>query len=248
MERERAAGRRVTGTERLAEWAPAAGILLFHLAFLPGYGVFRDELYYMACGRRPGWGYVDHPPLVGWVAWLVAQVAGESHLALRVVAALAMAATVWLAGRIAAALGGGPFAQRARRPRHRPRPGRPVPRQHLLDERLRPPLLGAHRLDPRAGALGRQRTALARLRGGRRARAAEQDQHPLPRLRPRGRARPGPALGRLPVAPLLGGRDSWRSRSSCRTSSGSTRTAGRRSSSWRTPGATRWRRSRRRAS
>jgi hypothetical protein len=96
--------------ERFAEWAPAAGILLFHLAFLPGYGVFRDELYYIACGRRPGWGYVDHPPLVGWVAWLVAQVAGESHLALRVVAALAMAATVWLAGRIARALGGGSFA------------------------------------------------------------------------------------------------------------------------------------------
>jgi hypothetical protein len=96
--------------ERFAEWTPAAGILLFHLAFLPGYGVFRDELYYIACGRRPGWGYVDHPPLVGWAAWLVAQTAGESHLALRVVAALAMAATVWLAGRIAQALGGGPFA------------------------------------------------------------------------------------------------------------------------------------------
>jgi hypothetical protein len=106
MERERARSGRVP----LAEWGPAAGLLLFHLAFLPGYGVFRDELYYIACGRRPGWGYVDHPPLVGWVAWLVAQVAGESHLALRVVAALAMAATVWLAGRIARALGGGPFA------------------------------------------------------------------------------------------------------------------------------------------
>jgi 4-amino-4-deoxy-L-arabinose transferase-like glycosyltransferase len=110
MDREGGAGRRASGTERFAQWAPAAGILLFHLAFLPGYGVFRDELYYIACGRRPGWGYVDHPPLVGWVAWLVAQVAGESHLALRVVAALAMAATVWLAGRIAVALGGGLFA------------------------------------------------------------------------------------------------------------------------------------------
>jgi len=106
---DRGAGR-AGGAQRLAEWAPAAGVLAFHLAFLPGYGVFRDELYYMACGRRPGWGYVDHPPLVGWVAWLVAQVAGDSHLALRVVAALAMATTVWLAGRIARALGGGPFA------------------------------------------------------------------------------------------------------------------------------------------
>lgn len=106
---DRGAGR-AGGAQRLAEWAPAAGVLAFHLALLPGYGVFRDELYYMACGRRPGWGYVDHPPLVGWVAWLVAQVAGESHLALRVVAALAMATTVWLAGRVSRALGGGSFA------------------------------------------------------------------------------------------------------------------------------------------
>jgi hypothetical protein len=105
------ATREGASNERLAELGPAGGVLLVHLAFLPGYGVFRDELYYMACGRRPSWGYVDHPPVVGWIAWLVAQVAGESHLALRVVAALAVAATAWLAGRIAAALGGGPYAQ-----------------------------------------------------------------------------------------------------------------------------------------
>ncbi|HEX9188832.1 MAG TPA: glycosyltransferase family 39 protein [Vicinamibacteria bacterium] len=107
-----AEARRGTGSwDLLADRGPAAGILLLHLAFLPGYGVFRDELYYMACGRRPSWGYVDHPPLVAWVAWLVAHVAGESHLALRAVAALAIAATAWLAGRIAGALGGGPFAR-----------------------------------------------------------------------------------------------------------------------------------------
>ena len=41
----------------------------------------------------------------------MARVAGESHLALRVVAALAVAATVWLAGRVARALGGGAFAR-----------------------------------------------------------------------------------------------------------------------------------------
>lgn len=95
---------------RLAEWAPAGAVLLFHLALLPGYGVFRDELYYMACGRRPAWGYVDQPPFVGWIAWLVAQLVGESHLALRIVAALTVAATVWATGRVAVALGGGPFS------------------------------------------------------------------------------------------------------------------------------------------
>jgi hypothetical protein len=94
-----------------ADLGPALGLLLFHLALLPGYGVFRDELYYMACGRHPGWGYVDHPPLVGWVAWGVRQVVGDSHLALRVVAALAAAATVFVVARIAKELGGGVFAR-----------------------------------------------------------------------------------------------------------------------------------------
>jgi hypothetical protein len=95
----------------LADVAPAVGLLLFHLAFLPGYGVFRDELYYMACGRHPAWGYVDHPPLVGWIAWVVRHVVGDSHLALRVVAAVAAAATVFVAARIAKELGGGLFAR-----------------------------------------------------------------------------------------------------------------------------------------
>jgi hypothetical protein len=108
---EAGAGGGRTWRDRISDTAPAVSILLLHLAFLPGYGVFRDELYYIACGRRPGWGYVDHPPLVGWVAWLVAQVGGESHLTLRVAAALVMAATVWLSGRIAGAIGGGPFAR-----------------------------------------------------------------------------------------------------------------------------------------
>jgi 4-amino-4-deoxy-L-arabinose transferase-like glycosyltransferase len=94
-----------------ATFAPALAILLLHLSFLRGYGVFRDELYYIACGRRPAWGYVDHPPLVAWVAWLVAHAGFSSHLALRVVAAVVMAATVWLAGRIAHAMGGGRYAQ-----------------------------------------------------------------------------------------------------------------------------------------
>lgn len=97
--------------ERLARWGPVAAVLVLHLVLLGGYGVFRDELYYLACARRPAWGYVDHPPLVAWVAWLVAGIVGEAHLALRVVSAAAIGGTVWLAGGLAARLGGGPFAQ-----------------------------------------------------------------------------------------------------------------------------------------
>ncbi len=29
-----------------------------------GYGYFRDELYYLICGRHLAWGYVDHGPIV----------------------------------------------------------------------------------------------------------------------------------------------------------------------------------------
>lgn len=96
---------------RLARWGPAIAVLLLHLACLPGYGVFRDELYYIACGRHLALGYVDHPPLVAWVAWLVAQLVEPAHLGLRCVSALAAAGAVWLAGDIAATLGGRSFAR-----------------------------------------------------------------------------------------------------------------------------------------
>ncbi len=35
-----------------------------------GYGYFRDELYYLMCGRHLAWGYVDHGPIVAVTARL----------------------------------------------------------------------------------------------------------------------------------------------------------------------------------
>src|SRR6185437_12234177 len=29
-----------------------------------GYGIFRDEMYYIICGRHLAWGYADKPPWV----------------------------------------------------------------------------------------------------------------------------------------------------------------------------------------
>jgi hypothetical protein len=45
MQAERGTGGGVSATGRLAEWGPALGVLLFRLAFLRGYGVFRNELF-----------------------------------------------------------------------------------------------------------------------------------------------------------------------------------------------------------
>jgi len=75
-----------------------------------GYGMFIDELYYLACARHLAWGFVDHPPLAPALLRLSTAVLGEGRLALRLLPALAGAATValtgWLAGRFGAGLAG----------------------------------------------------------------------------------------------------------------------------------------------
>jgi hypothetical protein len=50
-------------------WLAAIAFLL-HLAGNPHYGFFRDELYFIVCGRHPAFGYVDQPPLVPLLAAL----------------------------------------------------------------------------------------------------------------------------------------------------------------------------------
>jgi hypothetical protein len=80
-------------------------IALYFLAG-PHYGYFRDELYYLACGEHPAWGYVDQPPLIGWIAWLLQHTIGTSLWALRLLPALAGVATIMLAGQLARELGG----------------------------------------------------------------------------------------------------------------------------------------------
>jgi len=89
----------------------ALATALFHLIFHRGYGYFRDELYFMACGEHLDWGYVDHPPMVAVVAWLWRKLLGDSLFAIHFFPALAGGLLVWLTGAIARALGGGRYAQ-----------------------------------------------------------------------------------------------------------------------------------------
>jgi hypothetical protein len=89
----------------------ALAAVILHLTCLTQYGWFRDELYYMASTRHLAWGYVDHPPLSIALLAFVRALFGESLAAIRIVAALLGAATVFFTGKLARAAGGGAFAQ-----------------------------------------------------------------------------------------------------------------------------------------
>jgi hypothetical protein len=89
----------------------AVAKLLLHLLTAGRYGIFRDELYYLACAEHLDWGYVDQPPLIALIAFIVRRVFGESLLGLRLLPAIAGAALVWLTGKMTREMGGGRFAQ-----------------------------------------------------------------------------------------------------------------------------------------
>jgi Dolichyl-phosphate-mannose-protein mannosyltransferase len=88
----------------------ALATILVHFLTNGAYGYFRDELYFIACGRHLAWGYVDLPPMVAAVARFTQITLGDSLFALRFFPALAGGATVALAGILAGELGGGRFA------------------------------------------------------------------------------------------------------------------------------------------
>jgi 4-amino-4-deoxy-L-arabinose transferase-like glycosyltransferase len=89
---------------------PVATLVFFGVT-ATGYGVFRDELYYIACGRHLDWGYVDHPPLVALIARIAGAAFGSSWIVLRLISAVAAAGTVLLVGDTASELGGGRWAR-----------------------------------------------------------------------------------------------------------------------------------------
>ena len=101
---------RLTGIARPSLLLGLAALAV-HLAVNGGYGFFRDELYFIVCGQRLAWGYVDQPPLIPLLARLSRELLGDSLLALRMAPALVMALTVAMTAEFARILGGGRFAQ-----------------------------------------------------------------------------------------------------------------------------------------
>lgn len=89
----------------------AAVKLLVHLLTAANYGLFGDELYFLAAGEHLDWGYVDMPPLTAAQAWLAHSLFGESVFGIHLFPALLGAGLMLLTGLIVYELGGRRFAQ-----------------------------------------------------------------------------------------------------------------------------------------
>jgi Dolichyl-phosphate-mannose-protein mannosyltransferase len=89
-----------------------AGIwFIVRMLISTNYGYFRDELFFLAAGRHLAFGYVDWPPLVPFLAWLVYTTTGGALWALHLFPALANAFMIIIAGQLADELGGRTWAQ-----------------------------------------------------------------------------------------------------------------------------------------
>jgi 4-amino-4-deoxy-L-arabinose transferase-like glycosyltransferase len=89
----------------------AGGTTALHLATANVWDYHRDEFYYLACGRRLAWGFIDHPPVTPVLYRLADTTFGSSKLGLRIVPAILHGATVLLVALLARELGGSGRAQ-----------------------------------------------------------------------------------------------------------------------------------------
>lgn len=71
------------------------------------YGIFRDELYYLACANRLDLGYVDHPPLSIYILKIWIGLFGDSLLSIRLIPAIVSSLSLFMLGVITKRLGGG---------------------------------------------------------------------------------------------------------------------------------------------
>src|SRR5258708_21739870 len=95
------------------DWLILGGLTLLtfilHLAFYKGYGFFRHELYFIACGNHLDCGYVDQPPGVAVIAWASRHILADNLFAIRFVPCVFAALQVLLTVLTSTALGGRRF-------------------------------------------------------------------------------------------------------------------------------------------
>ena len=69
------------------------------------YGIFRDELYYIACANRLEIGYVDHPPLSIWILAIWKVLFSDSIFVIRIVPGIITSVSVFMIGLFTIRLG-----------------------------------------------------------------------------------------------------------------------------------------------
>jgi hypothetical protein len=83
-----------------------------HLLLATRYGYHGDELYFIECGRHLAFGYVDHAPMIPWLARAAEELAGGTNLVmLRAPAIAASCGTLAAIALLTAKWGGGVRAQ-----------------------------------------------------------------------------------------------------------------------------------------
>jgi 4-amino-4-deoxy-L-arabinose transferase-like glycosyltransferase len=102
---------RARRSPRLGVIIVAAAAFAVEMAVSARYGYHRDELYFLAAGRHPAFGYVDQPPLTPLAARLEALLFANSLAGLRVLPALGLSALVLLTAGMSRILGAGRAGQ-----------------------------------------------------------------------------------------------------------------------------------------
>ncbi len=105
--------------DKIKEWVRTNGIilgftvikLLAHLLTATSYGFQRDAYLYLAQSRHLDWGYFSTPPLLAFLTRINTTIWGDSLLAVRLLPALAGAASIYIVGWLIRQLKGGYKAQ-----------------------------------------------------------------------------------------------------------------------------------------
>jgi Dolichyl-phosphate-mannose-protein mannosyltransferase len=98
-------------TPRLGIFVIALAAFGLELAVSARYGYVRDELYFLAAGRRLAFGYVDQPPITPLLARASAMLTGNTLVGLRLLPAFGLAAIVVMTAAMSRLLGAGRTGQ-----------------------------------------------------------------------------------------------------------------------------------------
>jgi hypothetical protein len=89
----------------------ATAAFALEMAVSARYGYHRDELYFLAAGNHPSYGYVDQPALTPLAARAATAIFGDSVVGLRVIPALLLAAITAMTAGMSRLLGAGRTGQ-----------------------------------------------------------------------------------------------------------------------------------------